>query len=280
MKHPTILFRLLLVTMLLVPGLSLRADGPRTRITVKGTISDTDNLPVVGAYIVEEGNDRNGAVSDVDGRFSIIVADNAMLQISSMGYVTQRVKAAETLSIVLSPDREFLEEAVVVGYGVQRVATLTGSVSQINTEKITTAPVQNTTHVLAGQLPGLVSKQTSGLPGQDDARLNIRGFGNPLVIIDGIEGSISSLDAGQIESITILKDGSGSIYGARAGNGVVLVTTKTGSNSRTTVSINSSVTFQSNIVTTLPATAAERAAQARWWYDWLQHERLCFLHLQ
>ncbi len=236
-----------------------RADGPRTRITVKGTVVDTDKLPVIGAYIVEEGNEKNGAISDADGRFSIIVADNASLHISSMGFVSQRVRAAATLNIVLSPDREFLDEAVVVGYGVQRVATLTGSVSQINTEKITTAPVQNTTHVLAGQLPGLVSKQTSGLPGQDDARLNIRGFGSPLVIVDGVEGSISSLDAGQIESITILKDGSGSIYGARAGNGVILVTTKTGSNSKTTVSVNSSVTFQSNIVTTLPATAAERA---------------------
>ncbi|MCF0172485.1 MAG: TonB-dependent receptor, partial [Bacteroidales bacterium] len=194
-----------------------------------------------------------------DGKFSINANKGTVLEISCIGYVTQQVKAAESLAVVLNPDNEFLDEAVVVGYGTQRVATLTGSVSQVNSEKINVAPVQNTTHALAGQLPGLISKQTSGLPGQDNADLNIRGFGTPLVIVDGIEGSISSLDAGQIESVTILKDGSGSIYGARAGNGVILVTTKRGSNNKATVTFNSSVTMQSNIVTTLPADSRQRA---------------------
>ena len=259
MKKICIFLSMMALCFFMAGNLTGLAAEPQGRITAKGTVIDSDNLPVIGAYIVEKGNDRNVAVTDANGNFSIIVEDNAALLISCIGYVTQQVKAAPSLSIVLSTDKEFLEEAVVVGYGTQRVATLTGSVAQINSGKITVAPVVNTTHVLAGQLPGLVSKQTSGLPGQDNAALNIRGFGSPLVIVDGVEGSIESLDAGQIESITILKDGSGSIYGARAGNGVILVTTKTGSNQKTTVTVNSSVTLQSNIVTTLPATSAQRA---------------------
>ncbi len=240
-------------------SLTVSAAEPQNRITAKGVVLDADNLPVVGAYVVEKGNDRNGTVTDADGRFSIIVAEHATLSISCIGFVTQQVKAAAQMQVILNTDKEFLDEAVVVGYGTQRVATLTGSVAQINSKKITVAPVVNTTHVLAGQLPGLVSKQTSGLPGQDNASLNIRGFGSPLVIVDGIEGDITSIDAGQIESISILKDGSGSIYGARAGNGVILVTTKKGTNHKATVTVNSSVTMQSNIVTTLPATSAQRA---------------------
>lgn len=259
MKKICIFLSMMALCFFVAGNLTGLAAEPQGRITAKGSVIDSDNLPVIGAYIVEKGNDRNVAVTDADGNFSIIVADNATLMISCIGYVTQQVKAAPSLTIVLSTDKEFLEEAVVVGYGTQRVATLTGSVAQINSGKITVAPVVNTTHVLAGQLPGLVSKQTSGLPGQDNAALNIRGFGSPLVIVDGVEGSIQSLDAGQIESITILKDGSGSIYGARAGNGVILVTTKTGSNQKTTVTVNSSVTLQSNIVTTLPATSVQRA---------------------
>lgn len=259
MKKSFIFSVCVLLSLALGGCLTALANEPQGRITAKGTVVDSDNLPVVGAYVVEKGNDRNVAVTDADGRFSIIVSDKASLSISCIGYVTQEVKAVPSMTVVLVTDNEFLDEAVVVGYGTQRVATLTGSVSQINSGKITVAPVVNTTHVLAGQLPGLVSKQTSGLPGQDNASLNIRGFGSPLVIVDGVEGSIESLDAGQIESITILKDGSGSIYGARAGNGVILVTTKTGSNQKTTVTVNSSVTMQSNIVTTLPATSRQRA---------------------
>ncbi len=259
MKKICIFLCLMAFGVFMAGSLTGLAAEPQNRITVKGTVIDSDNLPVIAAYVVEKGNDRNGTVTDANGNFSIIVPDNATLVVSCIGYVTQQVKAAPSLNVVLSTDKEFLEEAVVVGYGTQRVATLTGSVAQINSEKINVAPVVNTTHVLAGQLPGLVSKQTSGLPGQDNAALNIRGFGSPLVIVDGVEGSIESLDAGQIESITILKDGSGSIYGARAGNGVILVTTKTGANQKTTVTVNSSLTMQSNIVTTLPATSRQRA---------------------
>lgn len=259
MRNKSILNICLLLFYFMSISLTGLANTQKNKIVAKGTVVDSDNVPVPGAYVVEAANDRNGTVTDANGKFSINVAKGALLDISCIGFVTSQVAASEQMKVTLTADVEFLDEAVVVGYGTQRVATLTGSVAQIKSEKINVAPVVNTTHVLAGQLPGLVSKQTSGLPGQDNASLNIRGFGSPLVIVDGMEGSIENLDAGQIESISILKDGSGSIYGARAGNGVILVTTKTGSNHRTTVTVNSSITMQSNIVTTMPATSAQRA---------------------
>ncbi|MCQ2142655.1 MAG: TonB-dependent receptor [Bacteroidales bacterium] len=226
--------------------------------SISGVVLDAEGLPVVGAVIVEQGT-SNGVTADFDGKFTIKVPAGASLEISCLGYLTQIATAVNGMSVVLAQDNLSLEETVVVGYGSQRVATVTGSVSQVKGDKLNTAPVGNTTHTLAGQLPGLISKQTSGLPGQDDASLQIRNFGAPLVIVDGIEGSIASLDPAQIESISILKDGSGSIYGARAGNGVILVTTKTGSNQKATVTINSSVTMNSNVVTTLPADSYQRA---------------------
>lgn len=221
-------------------------------------VVDAENNPVVGAYIVEKGT-NNGAMADSNGQFTISVKAGASLEITCIGYATKTVAASGQMTITLSQDNLFLDETVVVGYGTKRVATITGSVSQINTEKLTTAPATNTSHTLAGQLPGLVSKQVSGLPGQDNASLNIRGFGSPLVIIDGVEGDLTRVDPNQIESVSILKDGSGSIYGARAGNGVILVTTKTGSNQAPTISVNSSVSLQGNTVTTRPANSFQRA---------------------
>ena len=253
-----ICFLLLAVLQLPVALHAAATDVPQQDITVKGVVIDTDNNPVVGAYIVEKGT-SNGAMADSDGQFTINVKAGAMLEITCIGYASQTIPAKEQVRIVLAQDNLFLDETVVVGYGTQRVATITGSVSQINNEKLTTAPVTNTSHTLAGQLPGLVSKQVSGLPGQDNASLNIRGFGSPLVIIDGVEGDLTRIDPGQIESVSILKDGSGSIYGARAGNGVILVTTKTGSNQAPTISVNTSMTLQGNTVTTRPADSYQRA---------------------
>ncbi len=238
----------------------VRTDLQQGRITVKGVVCDAEGVTVPGAYIIEKGNQSNGTVSDNDGKFTLSVAEGATLEISCMGYATTTVAAAAEVKVRLDSDTEFLDEVVVVGYGQQRVATITGSVSQVKNDKLVVAPITNATHALAGQLPGLVSKQMSGLPGQDDASLRIRGAdGAPLVIIDGIEGSLSQVDPAQIESISILKDGAASIYGARAGNGVILVTTKRGSNQKPVVQFNGSVTMQGAIVTTLPANSAQRA---------------------
>jgi TonB-linked SusC/RagA family outer membrane protein len=214
---------------------------------VSGKVLDADDVPVIGAGVTEKGT-TNGVVTDSDGNFSISVRNsNAVLQVSHIGYVTDNIPVGNRtqLNITLKEDLQDLDEVVVVGYGTQRKATLTGSVSAIKAEQLTISPVGNVTNALTGKLPGLISVQSSGMPGSDQASLNIRGFGGPLVIVDGVEASLTDLDANQIESISILKDGAASIYGARAGNGVLLVTTKRGLVQKPAFTFNTSYTMQS-----------------------------------
>ncbi len=251
-------FSLLIFLQLGFLTVTAEAVTQRQTISVNGVVVDEGNVPVAGAYVVEKGTD-NGTSTDSDGKFLLTVSKGSELTVSFMGFVSQTIPASSSVRVVLVQDNIYLNETVVVGYGTQRVATITGSVAQVNSDKLNVVPVTNTTQTLAGRLPGLITKQTSGLPGQDNAGFSIRGYGSPLVIIDGVEGDLASLDPGQIESISILKDGSGSIYGARAGNGVVLVTTKSGVNQPARVSANVSWTFQSNIVTTRPADSYQRA---------------------
>lgn len=239
--------------------------------TISGKVVDVNGEPVIGASVVEAGTPTNGTITDINGVFSLSVKKNAMLDISYIGYVTQQVQTTpgRMLTVTLEENIKALDEVVVIGYGQQRVATVTGSVSQIKTEKIAVAPVANVSNMLAGQLPGLVSKQTSGLPGLDDASLNIRGFDAPLIIVDGMETSFNNIDANQIESISILKDGAASIYGARAGNGVILITTKRGKSSKPTITVNSSYTLQGSTNVMKSGSSAERAQFSRdtWIYS-------------
>lgn len=229
--------------------------------TVAGKVLDINGEPIIGANVIERGTPTNGTITDMDGGFSLSVNKNSTLEISYVGYVTQQVSAVagQKLVVRLLENPKVLEEVVVVGYGKQRIATVTGAVSQIKSEKITVAPQANVTHMLAGQLPGLVSKQTSGIPGADDSSLNIRGFGNPLIIVDGIETDLNTLDSNQIETVSILKDGAASIYGARAGNGVILITTKRGKQSKPTLTVNSSLTLQGSTKVIKPGSSADRA---------------------
>lgn len=212
---------------------------------ITGIVKDATGEPVIGANVVEKGT-TNGTITDVEGRFSLSVAPNATLIISYIGYTSTEVvvKEQSSVNIILKEDSETLDEVVVVGYGTQKKSTLTGAVSSVKSEQLTVAPVANVTNSLSGKLPGLITQQSSGMPGSDAAKLSIRGFGDALVIVDGVEGSLSNLDANQIESVSILKDGAASIYGARAGNGVVLVTTKRGVNQKPTIIVNASYTMQ------------------------------------
>lgn len=248
-----------LVCIWLFQTASVQAQDQPSRIKISGTVVNEGNEPIVGARVVELGEPTNGMATNEKGSFSLTVNTNATLEVSFIGYVTQQIVSGKGLVVTLIEDLAKLDEVVVVGYGQQRVATVTGSVSQIKTEKITVAPQVNVTHTLAGQLPGLISKQTSGIPGADDASLNIRGFGNPLVIVDGIETDINTLDPNQIETVSILKDGAASIYGARAGNGVILVTTKRGKEGSPSVQVNSSYTLQGSTRVIRPASSAQRA---------------------
>lgn len=200
--------------------------------TVTGTVTSEDGESMPGVNILEKGT-TNGTTTNSEGKYTLSVeAGDAVLVFSFIGFLTQEiaVNGRSIIDIGLSQDVQSLEEVVVVGYGEQKKVNLTGSVAAISNEDLTVVPVANTTTALAGKLPGLIAVQRSGEPGLDDAILSIRGFGSPLIVVDGIVGrDFSRLDPNEIESITILKDAaSTAVYGVSGGNGVILVTTKKG----------------------------------------------------
>lgn len=232
---------------------------------VQGNVRDENDVPLPGVtVIVKETN--IGVASDFDGNYQIEVPQGYnVLVFSSIGFnsLEEDINGRKTIDVSLEPDISELNEVVVVGYGTQRRSNLTGSVSSIKADKLTVAPISNVTNALGGQLAGLKTKQTSGVPGSDGSILSIRGFGNPLVIVDGVETSLSNIDPSQIESISVLKDGSASIYGARAGNGVVLVTLKRGTKSKLSISLNSSYTLQNSTNMVRSGSSGQRAEWAR-----------------
>ena len=232
---------------------------------IKGRVVDEQGNPLVGANVNVKGSSQ-GTTTTANGEFRLSAADGkAVVVISYVGYKTQQVNftGQGELRVVLKPDVAGMSDVVVVGYGTQKKEFLTGSVSDIKSDKLTVAPVGNVTQTLAGQLPGLIAKNIGGQPGSDVAQLNIRGFGDPLVIVDGVESSFSNLDPSQIESISILKDGAASIYGARAGNGVFLVTTKRGINAKPTITLNSSYSLQGVTRMLKPASSGQWAEMDR-----------------
>lgn len=231
---------------------------------VTGKVIDAKGEPVIGATIMEKGT-TNGTITDFDGNFTLNVSDNSMLEVSYVGYQAQSIKSifGKNLAITLKEDTELLDEVVVVGYGTQKRASVTGAVATVSSKDLTVAPVANTTNALAGRLPGLITKQQSGLPGSDGSSLSIRGFDAPLVIVDGVETNFNNIDPNEIESISVLKDASAAIYGSRAGNGVILVTTKRGQSGKPTITLNSSITFQNPMQLMKMASAGQYTEMVR-----------------
>lgn len=218
---------------------------------VTGKVVDANGEPVIGATIKEQGT-ANGTITDFDGNFTLDVADNAMLEVSYIGYKSQELKAVagKTLSVTLKEDTEVLDEVVVVGYGTQKKVNLTGAVSSVDFgEQVKSRPITNVSNALAGMSAGVQVMQNSGQPGNDGSSIRIRGIGTlnsnePLVLVDGIEGNIDSVNPQDIENISILKDAaSSSIYGSRAASGVVLITTKKGVSGKISVSYNGKVSY-------------------------------------
>ena len=192
------------------------------------------------------------------------------LVFSSIGYTTQEipVEGRTSISVQLAISTTALDEVVVVGYGVQKKSTVTGSVASMKSSQLTIAPLASLSNSLTGQLPGLISLQSSGQPGFDQAALSIRGFSGALVIVDGIESDFNNIDANEIESVSILKDGAASIYGARAGNGVILITTKRGKNEKPIITLNTSYTMQGITAMPKPSSAGQYAEMQT--ETWLQ----------
>ena len=215
-------------------------------ISVYGkVISSEDGEPLPGVNVIEKGT-LNGTVTDLEGNYKLDVNEGATITFSSVGYVSEEVVLGDltVINISMIPDIKSLGEIVVVGYGTQKKVDLTGSVEQIEGATIEKQPVFQVSQALTGTVPGLTVIQSSGQPGQDVGVIRIRGIGSlgsgsknaPLVLIDGVQGDINGLDGGDIENISILKDAAASaIYGSRAANGVILITTKRAEEGRITV---------------------------------------------
>ncbi len=202
------------------------------RRMVRGVVYDTSGETVIGANVTVVGTTR-GTITDVEGKFQLEAAPNEKLKVSFIGYLDAVVTASKTdFTITLKEDSKTLEEVVVVGYGTQKKATLTGAVSAVTNKEITVTKNENVVNMLSGKIPGVRISQRSSQPGEFDNAIDIRGMGTPLIVVDGIprdQAYFSRMDANEIESVSVLKDASASIYGVRAANGVILVTTKRGS---------------------------------------------------
>lgn len=212
---------------------------------IMGVITDSHGEPVIGANVVVKGT-TNGTITDLDGKFAMDVPENAVLQVSFIGYIMQEVPATGTnMKIALREDTQKLEEVVVVGYGTQKKVTLTGAVTAIASDEIMTTKNENVENMLSGKIPGVRVVQKSGEPGEYNNSFQIRGMGNPLIIVDGVpRENMNRIDPNEIETISILKDASAAIYGVRAANGVVLITTKKGKNGKLELDYNGSVGWQ------------------------------------
>lgn len=235
----------------LMASATVSAFAQNGDITVSGTVVDNNGEPVIGASVIQKGT-SNGAVTDLDGHFSVKVPQGTTLTISYIGFSTQDVKAAPNLQIKLTENSKELSEVVVTGYQVQRKADLTGAVSVVKTDGITTSPDADPMKSLQGKVAGMTITDTGSPSGT--ATVRIRGIGSfnssqdPLFIVDGVPmtGSLNTLNNNDIESMQVLKDAaSASIYGSRAANGVIIITTKHGKKSdKVNVDFSTNLTAQ------------------------------------
>ena len=237
-------FSLLICFLLLLLG-SVNAQN---RITVRGTVNDDKGAPIVNASVLVKGT-TTGATTDANGTFSISVpSSKSVLVVSNIGYTSKEVVVGNntSLTIDLAPSVSSLNEVVVVGYGTQKKVTVTGAVAQVSGKELEKAPTVNLSNALVGRLPGISAVQSSGEPGYDGSSIRIRGintFGNSsaLIVVDGVPdvaGGLERLNPADIETMSVLKDASAAIYGSRAANGVILITTKHGKSGKPSLSYN------------------------------------------
>lgn len=235
-------------------------------IEVSGVVTDVNGIPLPSVTIQEEGT-NNGVLTDFDGNYTISVnSSESVLIFTYVGMQTVRntVGTNTKMDVQMEEDSQALDEVLVVGYGTQERANVTGAISSVSGDDLTQRPVTSTATALQGQTPGLTIMNQGGAPGVEDVGIRIRGVGtlnnsSPLVLVDGVEQSLSSVEPQNIESISVLKDAaSAAIYGSRAANGVVLVTTKRGAHTGTTMSYNNFVGIQN------PSFFPEKADTEAW----------------
>lgn len=241
--------RLLPIIILLLAGMNAWAQTKQ----VSGVVTDGTGETVIGASVLEKGT-TNGTITDLDGKFILTVNNNAVLQISYVGYTTQEVpvKGKTSFNITLKEDSEMLEEVVVVGYGAQKKESVVGAISQVSNKELLQSPAANVSQAISGKIAGVITSQTSGAPGSDDTQIYIRGRATfagdaqPLVLVDGVEREFSQIAPDDIETISVLKDASATaVYGVRGANGVMLITTKRGKEQKPEVSLTANWQIQS-----------------------------------
>ncbi len=230
------------------PGIPVVAQGKK--VTITGVVMDANGEPVIGANVVEKGT-TNGTITDVDGKYILDNVSGKSLLVSYIGYISQEVTVRDgsPVNVKLLEDTQKLEEVVVVGYGIQKKVNLTGSVSSVSAEEIQDTPASSLSNALVGKIAGVLLTQSGGKPGaSSDMTVRAKGTWNdtePLYVIDGIirdKFAFDGLDASEVENLSVLKDGaSAAIYGARAANGVVLVTTKKGKMGKPVISYTGSI---------------------------------------
>ncbi len=222
-----------------------REEPVVVEVTISGTVTDANGEPIPGVTVSVQGT-STGTATDMDGRYSIVAPDGSTLVFSFIGFVTQQVAVGNqaVVNVTLVEDMASLEEVVVVAYGTQKKATLTGAVATINTREIKQSPAANLAVTLTGRLPGLFAQQTSGEPGRDATNLFMRGRGtvngaSPLILVDGVERELTSIDPNEVETVSILKDASSTaLFGVRGANGVILITTKRGTETTPTIGLS------------------------------------------
>ncbi|MDY3968505.1 MAG: TonB-dependent receptor plug domain-containing protein [Prevotella sp.] len=214
---------------------------------ITGCVLDNNGEPIIGASVLEQGT-KNGTVTDVNGNYILTsTKENPTLDISYIGFLSQQVKARSGVAakVTMKENAQNLEELVVVGYGSQKKENLTGSVSSVSSKELAARPITSVKSGIQGLVPGLQITNSQGRPGEDNTSMTVRGVGtlnnsSPYILIDGVEsGTMNAIDPNDIESISVLKDAaSAAIYGSKAANGVILITTKRGKSGKPTVNYN------------------------------------------
>lgn len=243
---------------LLINNTFVCASNSYAQSTVNGVVIDATGLPLPGVSVTVKGS-ATGTTTDLNGHFTLNAPRSATLVLSYIGMITQEVKvnSRSMINVTLQEDINSLDEVVVVGYGTQKKIHLTGSIASVSSKELLKSTTSNVSQALVGKLPGLISQQATGAPGADDVSLLVRGHSTynggdgPLILVDGVERSMAYINPNEVESVTILKDAAScAVYGMKAAAGVILVTTKRGTEGKTAINYKGSLTFSH--ATTLP----------------------------
>lgn len=253
---------------LLIPKNTENKEFQQAKRVVTGIVTDEYGDPIIGANVVEKGT-TNGVITDADGKYSISVSEDAVLQISYIGYLTFERKAdSQVIDVPMRENIRMMDEVVVIGYGTVKRANLGGAVATADARVFQSRPVQNAQSALMGEIPGLTIIRQGGDPTNQGIVMRIRdrssvNGGSPLILIDGAEGDLSTINPADIENISVLKDGTAAIYGARAADGVVLVTTKNANrNQKLKVTLDASYSLKTPALLRKPASLLQHAEMA------------------